>query len=85
MFDFVIVDFTDRTTYHPNKDFLQSVTESRLSMLGLEALMVGGSLAIEAPYGRSPTENKWMTQRLREQFKNWFGRDFPDLRVIPRT
>ena len=84
LFDFVIIDFKDRTTYHPDKDFLQSVTAPHLSMLGLEALMLRDSLAIEAPYGRSPVENQWMTERLRGQFKDWFGRDFPDLQVVPR-
>ncbi len=83
LFDFVIIDYKDRTTYHPDKDFLQSMTVPHLSMLGLEALMVRDSLAIEAPYGRSPAENQWMTERLRGQFKDWFGRDFPDLQVVP--
>ena len=46
LFDFVIIDYKDRTTYHPDKDFLQSMTVPHLSMLGLEALMLRDSLAI---------------------------------------
>jgi hypothetical protein len=84
LFGFVIMDFKDRTTYHPDKDFLQSMTAPHLSLLGLEALMLRDSLAIEAPYGRSPAENQWMTERLRGQFKDWFSRDFPDLQIVPQ-
>lgn len=84
LFGFVITDFKDRTIYHPDKDFLQNMAVPHLNTLGLDALMKRDSLAIEAPYGRSPIENQWMTKRLREQFKSWFGRDFPELQVVPR-
>jgi hypothetical protein len=84
LFDFVIVDYQDRTTYHRDKDFLKSMTTRYLNMLGMEALMLHDSLTLEAPYGRSTAENEWMTDWLRERFKILFGRDFSDLQVIQR-
>lgn len=84
-FDFVIIDYKDRTTYHRDKNFLEIMTTRYLSMLGLEALMRRDSLTLEAPYGRSTTENDWMTGWLRGWFRELFGRDFPDLKVVERS
>ena len=84
LFDFVIIDYRDRTTYHRDKDFLESMTTRYLNMLGLEALMRHDSLTLEAPYGRSSIENQWMTEWLRRRFRALFGRDFPDLKVVER-
>jgi hypothetical protein len=83
LFNFVIVDFKDRTTYTQDKNFLETVTTSHLSTLGMEALMVRDTLTIKAPYGRSAAENQWMTEWLRNRFKVLFGRDFPDLQFVP--
>jgi hypothetical protein len=83
LFNFVIVDYKDRTTYHPDKNFLETMTTRHLSMLGMEALMVRDTLTIKAPYGRSAAENQWMTEWLRNRFKGLFGRDFPDLQFVP--
>jgi hypothetical protein len=84
LFEFVIIDYKDRTTYHRDKGFLNSMTTRYLNMLGLEALMRHDSLTLEAPYGRSPDENRWMTEWLRTRFKVLFGRDFADLKVVER-
>jgi hypothetical protein len=79
LFDFVIVDYADRTTYQRDKDFLQSMTTRYLNMQGLRAIMLGDSLALAAPYGNSPVENQWMTDWLRTRFASLFGQDFPNL------
>ena len=79
LFDFVIVDYADRTTYQRNKSFLETMTTRYLDTLGLQAIMLGDSLALEAPYGNSPVENQWMTDWLRRRFTSLFARDFPDL------
>jgi hypothetical protein len=84
-FDFVVIDYADRTTYNPDKDFLQSMTTRFLNMYALEALMRRDSLTLEAPYGRSDQENQWMTDWLRQRFQALFSRDFPDLKVVPRA
>ena len=81
-FDFVIIDYKDRTTYHPDKNFLETMTTRYLSMLGLETLMRRDSLTLEAPYGKSTRESEWMTGLLRGRFRDLFGRDFPDLNVV---
>jgi hypothetical protein len=83
LFNFVIVDYKDRTTYTQDKNFLETMTTSHLSTLGMEALMVRDNLTIKAPYGRSAAENQWMTEWLRNRFKVLFGRDFPDLQFVP--
>ncbi|MDP9120225.1 MAG: hypothetical protein M3O15_02485 [Acidobacteriota bacterium] len=82
IFDFVVVDYKDRTTYHRDKDFLQSMTTRYLSMQGLQAVMLGHSLTLAAPYSNSPKEKQWMSDWLRQEFKAQFRRDFPNLRYI---
>jgi len=81
-FDFVIIDYKDRTTYHADKDFLQAMTTRYLNMQGLQAVMLGESLTFEAPYGNSPAENQWMTDWLRQRFSTLFGQNFPSIRYI---
>jgi hypothetical protein len=81
-FDFVINDFSDRTTYHRNKGFLRSMTTRYLNMLGLQAIMLSDSLTLAAPYSNSPDEKQWMTGWLRERFAQLFKRDFPDLQFV---
>ncbi len=84
-FNFTIIDYKDRTTYHRDKDLLEIMTTRYLNMLGLEALMRHDSLTLEAPYGASAAENEWMTNWLRARFRFLFGRSFADLRVVPRS
>jgi len=82
LFNFVILDYADRTMYHRDKGFLQSMTTRHLNMLGMRALMVGNSLAIPAPYRGDDAEREWMTSWLRERFRALFGRDFPELQFV---
>jgi hypothetical protein len=79
-FNFVVIDYADRTTYHRDKDFLQSMTTRYLETLGLQTVMRGSSLRIRAPYGRSAAETAWMTDWLRNRFAAFFpGIDFSAL------
>ncbi|MFT8244061.1 hypothetical protein [Roseomonas sp. BN140053] len=80
-FDFVINDFSDRTTFHRNKDFLRSMTTRSLNMLGMQAIMLADSLVLAAPYASHDGDEKnWMTEWLRGRFTQLFGGDFPELR-----
>jgi hypothetical protein len=79
-FNFVILDYTDRTNYHPNKQFLESMTTRNLNMLGLRCIMLNKDLRIAAPYRGGPDERRWMTEWLQNRFKQLFDRDFPSLR-----
>lgn len=82
-FEFIIVDYSDRTTYHRDKDFLDSMTTRYLETLGLQTVMRGDSLSIQAPYGRSEVENAGMTFWLRKRFETFFpGIDFSALRFV---
>jgi hypothetical protein len=81
-FDFVINDFSDRTTYHRNKSFLQSMTTRYLNMQGMQAIMLSDNLTLAAPYSNSADQKQWMTEWLRERFAQLFKRDFPDLQVV---
>ncbi|XVU28670.1 hypothetical protein ACQPZJ_16935 [Actinoplanes sp. CA-054009] len=84
LFNFVIVDYPDKTMYHRDKDFLESMTTRYLEMLGLQAVMLGDSLELAVPYnGRSAKECQWMTDWLRQRFAALFDRDFPELRFVP--
>ena len=82
MFNFVILDYADRTYYHTDKSFLQAITTHHLNMIALRCIMRGKSLTIAAPYRGNPAEKKWMTTWLRDRFKTLFGRDFPMLQVV---
>ena len=83
LFNFVVIDYTDRTTYHPDKDFLELMTTRYLNMLGLQAVMLGESLTLAAPYARNnPGEKQWMTNWLLQRFKDLFGGDFAELRFV---
>lgn len=81
-FNFVIIDYADRTHYHRDKDFLQAMTTRHLHMLGLRCIMEGRKLVIRAPYRGDEAERRWMTEWLQAQFKSLFNRDFPMLRVV---
>lgn len=81
-FNFVILEYADRTNYHRDKGFLQAMTTRRLNMLGMRCIMLGKGLTIAAPYRGNPDERRWMTAWLRERFKAVFGRDFPQLKVV---
>jgi hypothetical protein len=81
-FNFMILDYTDLTTYHPNKDLLQSMTTRQLNKLGMSSIMLRKDLRIAAPYRGGGNENQWMTEWLRQKFKVSFGREFPTLQVI---
>ncbi|MFF5076338.1 hypothetical protein ACFY36_04755 [Actinoplanes sp. NPDC000266] len=84
LFNFVIIDYSDKTTYHRDKDFLESMTTRYLEMLGLQAVMLGDTLELAVPYnGRSEAECQWMTDWLRQHFAALFDRDFPELRFVP--
>lgn len=80
-FNFVIIDYADRTTYHRNKNFLQTMTTRHLEMLGLRCVMEGRKLVIQAPYRGNEMERQWMTAWLQERFKTLFNQDFPMLRI----
>jgi len=83
MFNFVILDYADRTTYHRDKEFLKAMTTRRLNMLGMRCIMIGDkSLTIRAPYRGNAAERSWMTEWLRERFKTVFGFPFPTLQVV---
>jgi hypothetical protein len=82
LFDFVIIDYKDRTTYHRDKNFLESMTTGYLHTQGLQAVMLGQGLTLMAPYSNDPIEKQWMTEWLQGQFKKLFGREFPDLRYV---
>ena len=82
MFDFVIVDYTDRTYYHPDKDFLQLMTTHELERLGMRCIMTRRYLNVPAPYRGDEAERRWMTDYLRAFFKRVFHRDFPMLQVV---
>ena len=81
-FNFVIIDYVDRTTYHRDKDFLMAMTTRHLQMLGLRCIMEGRKLIIGAPYRGDEAERRWMTEWLQAQFKSLFDRDFPMLQVV---
>jgi len=82
-FNFVIIDYADRTTYHENKYLLHSMTTRSLETLGLQTVMRSDSLVMRAPYGRSADEKAWMTNYLRGRFATLFpGCDFSALRFI---
>jgi hypothetical protein len=82
MFDFVILDYADRTLYHPDKMFLELMTTRELGRLGMRCIMLGKSLTISAPYRGDEDQRRWMTGWLRTFFKGVFGRDFPMLKVV---
>lgn len=82
VFNFVILDYTDRTTYHVDKGFLQAMTTRYLNTLSLRCIMEGESLTIAAPYRGDEAEKRWMTMWLRDRFKTLFGRDFHMLKVV---
>lgn len=81
-FNFVLIDYADRTTYHRDKSFLSSMTTRHLEMLGLRCIMEGRQLVIQAPYRGDDAERQWMAEWLRARFKSLFDRDFPMLRVV---
>ena len=81
-FNFAILDYTDRTNYHPNKEFLESMTTRNLNMLGMRCVMLSKKLTIPAPYRGGPDERAWMTAWLQNRFKQVFGKDFPSLRFV---
>jgi len=81
-FNFVILDYSDCTNYHTNKDFLQSMTTRCLNQLGMRCIMMGHNLKIRAPYRGNAGEHEWMTDWLRTRFKTLFGRDFPSLQFV---
>jgi hypothetical protein len=81
-FNFVILDYTDRTLYHHDKGFLQAMTTRHLNMLAMRCIMMGKTLTIAAPYRGDSAERRWMTEWLRDRFKKVFGRDFPMLQVV---
>jgi hypothetical protein len=81
-FDFVILDYADRTMYHRDKEFLQAMTTHHLNMLGMRYIMLGKTLTIVAPYRGDEAERRWMTAWLRDRFKAVFNRDFPMLQVV---
>ena len=81
-FNFVILDYTDRTTYHPDKGFLKAMTTRSLNMLGMRCILLGSGLKIAAPYRGNQAEREWMTGWLRQRFKSLFNRDFAALQVV---
>jgi hypothetical protein len=81
-FNFVILDYTDRTTYHPNKSFVEAMTTRYLQTLGMQCIMMSKKLTISAPYRGNEAERQWMTDWLRAYLKNAFGGDFSMLRFI---
>jgi len=82
-FNFYIIDYTDRTTYKRDKDFLKEITTSYLETLGLQTVMRGTSLKIRAAYGSSATETAWMTDWLRQRFETLFpGIDLSALKFV---
>ncbi len=81
-FDFVINDFADRTTYASDKEFLERMTTRYLAMQGLQAIMLGSSLKLKAPYGRDASERSGMTVWLRQFFAKMFNLDFPELEFV---
>ena len=82
-FNFVIVQFADRTTFHKDKDFLRSMTVRYLEMLGLQTVMRGDSLRMRAPYSGDSDETRWMTSYLQERFTSLFpGRDFSSVEFL---
>lgn len=82
MFNFVILDYADRTNYHRDKDFLEAMTTRELERLGMRCIMMGKNLVMSAPYRGDQAERTWMTEWLRASFKTAFGRDFPSLRFV---
>lgn len=83
LFDFVIVDYQDKTTYHPDKGFLESMTTRYLNMQGLQAVMLGRGLTLSAPYAKhDELEKEWMTGWLRKRFRTLFDRDFRAVRYV---
>ena len=81
-FNFVIIDYADRTIYHRDKNFLNAMTTRHLEMLGLRCVMEGRKLLIRAPYHGNEAERQWMTEWLQDRFNSLFDRDFSMLRVV---
>ena len=66
-FNFLIIDYADKTMFHKNKPFMHAMTDAYLSTLVLRRLMLDGDPLIPAPYGKSDGEDQYMTnlyQRL---------------------
>jgi len=82
VFNFVILDYADRTTYHVDKEFLQAMTTRHLNMLGLRCIMLNKRGIIAAPYRGDLAEREWMTAWLHDRFKALFGEGFPKFQVV---
>ena len=78
----MVLDYSDRTTYHSSKSFLESITARYLNMLAAPRIMLNGKLTIVATYRESEAELRWMTEWLRNRFMTMFSRDFPALQVV---
>lgn len=82
LFNFVIIDYADRTTYHKNKEFLESMTTRYLNMQAFQAIMLGNGLTFTAPYGKSSLENAWMAEWVRLRLESLFGGDFSAVKFV---
>jgi hypothetical protein len=81
--DFLVAEYTDQMTHHPDKAFLESMCTRYVDMLGLRAILFQTSLLLDSPYKATVEEKQWMTQCLRDRFRKHFPRgDFDDVQFV---
>jgi hypothetical protein len=79
---FVVVEHSDKTLYHHNKEYLAAMTNQHLSMLAMRHVMLGTSLRIRNPYRCGEAERQALTNMLRMNLHACFGREFPMAEVL---
>jgi hypothetical protein len=79
---FVIVQHSDKTLYHRNKDYLEAMTRQHLQMLVMRHIMLGKALRIRSPYRCDAAEKRALTTWLQESLEATFHRRFPMAEVV---
>jgi hypothetical protein len=81
-FNFVILDYADRTNYHRDKDLLVGMTSRYLMITAMRCVMMGKSLTMMAPYRGNSRERQWMAEVIGEQLSGALGRAFSTVRFV---
>ncbi len=79
---FVVVEHSDKTLYHHNKEYLAAMTNQHLVTTAMRHVMLGTSLRIGSPYRCDDHERQALTQMLRMNLYACFGRQFPMAEVV---
>jgi len=79
---FVVVEYSDKTLCHRNKEYLAAMTNQHLMMLAMRHVMLGEGLLIPSPYRCDERERQALTEMLRMNLQACFGRQFPMAEVV---